>query len=155
MTLYYLRRINSWPLLPDSLLSKYDPSRTFWIFLAMSQGMWDLRSPTRNRTCIPRSEALEVQSLNHWTSRKVHWPSETTLSAPACMCVLSCSIRSDFCDPMNCSPPGSSVHGILQARLLQWVAIPFSRGSSQPRDWNQVSLIAGGLLTIWATKEAS
>ena len=40
---------------------------------------------------------------------------------------------------MDCSPPGSSVHGILQATILEWVAIPFSRGSSQPRDWTQVS----------------
>ena len=40
-----------------------------------------------------------------------------------------------FCDPTNCSPPGSSVHGILQARILEWVAISFSRGSSRPRDW--------------------
>ena len=39
-----------------------------------------------------------------------------------------------FCNPMDCSPPGFSVHGILQARILEWVAIPFSRGSSQPRD---------------------
>ena len=44
------------------------------------------------------------------------------------------SVVSDSCDPMDCSPPGSSVHGILQARILEWVAIPFSRGSSQPRD---------------------
>ena len=42
-------------------------------------------------------------------------------------------------DPMDCSPPGSSVHGILQARILKWVADPFSRGSSQPRDGTQVS----------------
>ena len=39
-----------------------------------------------------------------------------------------------LCDPRDCSPPGSSVHGILQARILEWVAIPFSRGPSQPRD---------------------
>ena len=39
-----------------------------------------------------------------------------------------------LCDPMDCSPPGSSVHGILQARTLEWVAMPSSRGSSQPRD---------------------
>ena len=45
-----------------------------------------------------------------------------------------------LCDPMDCSPPGFSVHGILQARTLEWVAIPFSRGSSQPRDRNWVSL---------------
>ena len=39
-----------------------------------------------------------------------------------------------LCDPMDCSPPGSSVHGIPQARILEWVAMPFSKGSSQPRD---------------------
>ena len=53
-------------------------------------------------------------------------------------------------DPMNCSPPGSSVHGILQARILEWVAIPFSRGSSRPRDQTQISCIAGGFFTVIA-----
>ena len=52
-----------------------------------------------------------------------------------------------LCDPMDCSPPGSSVHGILQARILEWVAIPFSRGSSQPRGQTQVSCIAGRFFT--------
>ena len=47
-----------------------------------------------------------------------------------------------------------AVHGILQARILEWVAFPFSRGSSQPRDWNQVSHIAGGFFISWATREA-
>ena len=54
-------------------------------------------------------------------------------------------------DPMACSLPSPSVHGILQARMLEWVAIPFSRGSSQPRDQTQVSLTAGGFLTLWAS----
>ena len=58
-----------------------------------------------------------------------------------------------LCDPRDCSLPGSSVHGILQARILEWVAIPFSRGPSQPRDWTQVSCIAGKFFTIWATGE--
>ena len=53
-------------------------------------------------------------------------------------------------DPMDCISPGSSVHGVLQARILDWVAIPFSRGSSLPRDQTQVSWIAGGFFTIWA-----
>ena len=44
-------------------------------------------------------------------------------------------------DPMDCSPPGFSVHGILQARILKWIAMSSSRGSSQPRDWTQVSFI--------------
>ena len=56
-----------------------------------------------------------------------------------------------LCDPMDCSPQGSSVHGIFQARILEWVAIPLSRGSSRPSDWTLVCSIAGRFLTIWAT----
>ena len=55
---------------------------------------------------------------------------------------------------MDCSPPGSSVHGIFQARILKWVAILFSRGSSHPRDQTLVSCIAYRFFTIWATKES-
>ena len=51
-------------------------------------------------------------------------------------------------------PRDYTVHGILQARILEWVAVPFSRGSSQPRDRTQVSHIAGGFFTSWATREA-
>ena len=58
-----------------------------------------------------------------------------------------------LCDPMDCSPPGSFFHGIIQARIVEWVAIPFSRGSSQPRDWIQVSHIASRFFTSWATRE--
>ena len=54
----------------------------------------------------------------------------------------------------NCDPMGYTVHGILQARILEWVAFPFYRGFSQFRDWTQVSLIAGGFFTSWATREA-
>ena len=61
----------------------------------------------------------------------------------------SCSVLSDLCDPM-----GYTVHGILQARILERVAFPFSRGSSQLRDWTQVSCIAGGFFTSWGTREA-
>ena len=59
-----------------------------------------------------------------------------------------------LCNPMNCSLPGTSVHGILQARILEWVAISFSRGSSQPRARTQVSCIVGRWFTVWATREA-
>jgi len=57
-------------------------------------------------------------------------------------------------DPMDCSPPGSFVHGISQARILEWVPIPFSRGSSQSRDRTWVSGTAGRFFTVWTTKEA-
>ena len=59
-----------------------------------------------------------------------------------------------LCDPMDSSLPASSVHGILQARILEWAAISFSRGSSQPRERTLVSCMAGTFFTVWATKEA-
>ena len=58
-----------------------------------------------------------------------------------------------LCDPVDCSLPGSSIHGIFQSGVLEWVAISFFRGSSQPRDWAQVSLIVGRCFSIWATRE--
>ena len=62
----------------------------------------------------------------------------------------SCPI---LCDPIDCSLPGSSVHGIFQAIVLEWVAISFSRGSSQPRARTRVSHIVDRRFTIWATRE--
>ena len=63
-----------------------------------------------------------------------------------------------LCDPMGCSPPGFSVHGILQARILEWVAVLFTRGSSQPRDQTHVSLrfsaLVGRFFTTRITWEA-
>ena len=59
-----------------------------------------------------------------------------------------------LCDPKDWSPPSSSVHGILQARILEWVAVPFSRRFSQPRDQTQVSLMAGIFFIVWVTREA-
>ena len=57
------------------------------------------------------------------------------------------------CDPMDCSLPGYSVHGIFQAIVLEWIAISFSRGSSWPRDRTQVSHIVDRPFTVWATRE--
>ena len=71
---------------------------------------------------------------------KTESESEVTLSCPT------------LGDPMDCSPPGSSVHWTLQARILERVAISFSRGSSWPRDWTQVSCIAGKRFTLWTTR---
>ena len=59
-----------------------------------------------------------------------------------------------LCHPMACSPPGFSVHGIFQARILECVAISLSRGSSWPRDWTHVFWIADRFFTVWATREA-
>ena len=78
-----------------------------------------------------------IQILNHSTV-----PLRTNA-----MLYISCLVAKSsltLCNPMDYSPLGSSVHGISQARMLEWVAISFSRGSSQPRDWTHISRIAGG-----------
>ena len=67
--------------------------------------------------------------------------------------VLVAQLCPTVCDPMVCGPPGYSVHGILQARILEWVAMPFSRGSSWSRDRAWVPCIASRFFTIWAVKE--
>ena len=75
-----------------------------------------------------------------------------------CVCVCVCVLVAQSCltlrDPMDYSPPGSSIHGLLQARILEWVAIPFSRESFQPKDRTWVTPTAGRCFTIWANREA-
>ena len=84
-----------------------------------------IKSPpkSRNRRNIPQHNKSYI-----WQSES---ESEVAQSCPT------------LCDPVDCSPPRSSVHGVLQARILEWVAISFSSGSSRPRDRTQVSCIAG------------
>ena len=105
------------------------------------------------------------QAIVHRVTKSQTWLSDFTKIANTCyylcfVCLFvfdseskvtqSCLI---LCEPVDCSPSGSSVHGILQARILEWVAISFSRGSSQPRGRTQVSCITGRFFTIWATWE--
>ena len=71
-----------------------------------------------------------------------------------CVCVSESLSHVQLCNPMDCSPSGSSVHGIFQARILEWETILFSRGSSRFRDQTQVSCVAGRFFTISATGEA-
>ena len=83
-----------------------------------------------------------------------------------CFSTISCSskawwwwwfshqVMSNSCDPTDCSPPGSSVQGILQVRILEWVAISFSRGYSPPRKQTPISWTAGRFFTNWAMTEA-
>ena len=70
-----------------------------------------------------------------------------------CVCVLVIQWCPTLCNPMDYSPPGSSVHGVLQARILEWVTMPSSRGSSWPRDQTRVSCIAHRFFTIWAIRK--
>ena len=90
---------------------------------------------------------LAVQLLSR--VRLLHGLQHTRPPCPS----LSPGVCSNSCPLIQC-PPGSSVHGILQARILEWVAILFSSGSSWPRDQTRVSCIAGEFFTIWATREA-
>ena len=83
-------------------------------------------------------------ALRSWPQRRHH----------LCACVKVAESCLTLWNPMNSSPPGSSVFGISQARILECVANPFSRGSSRPRDWTWVSCIAGRVFTVWATREA-
>ena len=73
------------------------------------------------------------------------------ISFPCAKSLQSCLT---LCKLMDCSPSGSSVHRISQVRILEWVAISSSRGSSWPRDWTWISRIAGRFFTIWASREA-
>ena len=88
-----------------------------------------------------QQEEEEAQISRNWNPfSKVKW-NEVAQSCPA------------LCDPMDCSLLGSSVHGIFQTRVLEWVAISFSRGSSRPRDWTRVSHIVDKRFTVWTTRE--
>ena len=77
------------------------------------------------------------------------YSSQSTLFS---VCVLVAQSCLTLCDPIDCGPPGSSVYGFLQARIPEWVAMPSSRGPSQPRDGTQVSCTAGGFFTESAGK---
>ena len=83
------------------------------------------------------------QSSKSWVSPL--WENYNTV----CVCLCVCSVT-QLCptlwNPMDCNPSGSSVHGILQARILEWVAMPSSRGSSWPRVWTHISCIGRGFL---------
>ena len=101
-----------------------------------------------------KPDPVIVLSLASWIHNSSSGEWTGVLASSFNQCVLVTHSCPTLCNPVDCSLPGSSVHGILQARILEWVAVPFSRGSSQPRDWTGVSCIADGLFTSWATREA-
>ena len=130
--------------------------RTFGIY---KLDQWDATTSIR-RNRIQSSQQHQTL-LRTWSNRKshmwlvgthfvrwfCHWTSFTTWW-------FSHKVVSNSCGPMDCSLPGSSVHGIFQARILVWIATSFSRGSSPPRDQTQVSCIEGRFFTNWAMREA-
>ena len=123
-----------------SSVSGISQARTLeWIAISFSKGS----SGPRDWSC---SSCIGRQILYHWITQEalvitLENESEGVQSCPT------------LCDPTDCSLPGSSVHGIFQASILEWVAISFSMRSSQLRDWTQVSCIIGRHCTFWATRE--
>ena len=106
-----------------------------------------LNSGTTFRSCIPARYKIQ-DGLEAPVTWQFCFPSlffARFLCVCVCVCVLcvSHSVTVRLYNPMDCSPPGSSVHGVLQTRILVWVAISFSRGSSPPRNGTWVSCIAG------------
>ena len=77
----------------------------------------------------------------------------TSVYPQSILCLVAQLYVRPFGDPMDWSPPGSSVHEILQARILEWVAIPFSSAFSRPKEWTWVSCTAGRFFTVWASRE--
>ena len=111
-------------------------------------------------SCVPIDDSVRPhrrQPMRHPRP----WDSPSKNTGVGCHFLLQCmKVKSEsevaqscptLSDPMDCSPPGSSVHGVFQARVLEWGAISFSRGSSPPRDWNRVSRLVGRRFTVWAT----
>ena len=94
--------------------------------------------------CIPGS--------CHWSHQLKSRTNFVSLLTGVCMSVAQLCLT--LCNPIDCSLSGSSTHWILQARILEWVPIPFFRGSSRPSDWTQVSLIVHRFFADWATREA-
>ena len=92
-------------------------------------------------------QSMGSQSVGHDSN----WAGFPFLCAVLCSVTQSCPA---LCDPAGCRPPGSSVHWILQARMLEWVATSFSRGSSPPKDQTRISCTAGGFFTCWVIEEA-
>ena len=121
-----------WTVVPQAPLSMGFSRQEYWSGLPFPPPL-DLLNPGIE-TASFAVPALQENSLplNHEAS-------------PLCLlCVCAKLLQScpTLCDPMDCSPPGSCVHGILQAKILKWVAIPSSRGSSQSRDSTQVSYVS-------------
>ena len=140
-----------------------------------------MKKQDKRRTSFPKSrEPRESSQFSLCALMVWRWPSDLGLfhqhqcwalrppcTAPPCrecpdvlasmgrvvfkvLVAQSCPI---LCDPMGCSPPGSSVYGIVQAGILEWAAMPSSRGSSWPRDQTWVSCITGRHFTVWATRK--
>ena len=91
-----------------------------------------------------------------WTGARLlcPWDFPGNSTGVGCHCLLQMKVKVSHSCLTLWHPMNYTIHGILQVRILEWIAFPFSRGSSLPRDWTQVSHIAGRFFTSWATREA-
>ena len=113
--------------------------------------------PNRHYSNIYNSQAMETTSMStdRWMDTDMMYIHTYTYNEILKVNVLVTASCLTLCDPMNCSQSGSYVQGIIQARTLAWVVIPFSRGSSWPRDQTQVSYTVDRFFPVWATRQSS
>ena len=115
--------------------------------------------PTQRRLhCSVHTPQITSLPTQWWTFQESTLPFSTRLLPQAvcvCACVhaLSSSVTPTLCDPMDHGLPGTSVHGVSHARILECVAFSYSKGSSRPRYWPHVSCISRRILHHWATRE--
>ena len=119
---------------------------------ASIEAVYDVKIIAYLNKCIHPVWWLVIKWIEHliFSFLRETWCKKFPWKQNFSMCVLVPESWPTLCDPMDCSPPGSSVYGILQARILEWVAISFSRESFWPRDWTPVSCITGRFITVWA-----
>ena len=112
---------------------------------------FDLR---RKYLCVPRLGHQTRGRGKRLTEKNIKTRKERQKCVCCCCCFLVSKSCPTYCNPMGCSPPGSSVQGTFQAGILELVVISFSRGSSWPRDWTWISWGSWIGRWIWATREA-
>ena len=120
-----------------------------WISQLLSSWIGCMDVVMAKTACTVFSKNSQSVPLSSWWCLRMNWPGRhpfDTIGVCVCVCMHTQSCLT-LCDHMSCSLPSSSVHGIFQARILEWVAISFSRGSLQPRDRTCISCIAGRLFT--------
>ena len=114
----------------QSTVHRVTKSQTTWSYLACRYASW--------------GSIKYINQVKGHNLKSLQWKLGLGIWSLSCL---------TLCHPMDCSLPGSSVHGIFQAIVLEWIAISFSRGSSQPRAWTRVSLIVDRCFMVWATRE--
>ena len=143
-----------------------------WHKVILRHGPWTLRLHPQSDFCLYLEEICSEHGMisiglikekklisgSSTTGKKEVWIllHYTTLSirSHACVWAQLLQLFPAVCNLMDCSQPGSAVHGILQARILEWITVSFSRGSSPLREWTCISCIAGRFFTHWATWDA-